>query len=66
DVVKNERRQRYDNVPYGTAFEKLTALSYPEGRSVDRGPFVCVTGAATPSSAPPSPARGRPSGSGSG
>jgi predicted Zn-dependent peptidase len=30
DVVKNERRQRYDNVPYGTAFEKLTALSYPE------------------------------------
>ena len=30
DVVKNERRQRYDNVPYGTAFEKLTALAYPE------------------------------------
>ncbi|MFG2822007.1 M16 family metallopeptidase [Kitasatospora sp. NPDC048365] len=30
DVVKNERRQRYDNVPYGTAFEKLTALSFPE------------------------------------
>ncbi|CAM5623688.1 Putative Zn-dependent peptidase OS=Streptomyces albaduncus OX=68172 GN=FHS32_006183 PE=3 SV=1 [Streptomyces griseoloalbus] len=29
DVVKNERRQRYDNVPYGTAFEKLTALAYP-------------------------------------
>ncbi|WP_329568113.1 M16 family metallopeptidase [Kitasatospora sp. NBC_01266] len=29
DVVKNERRQRYDNVPYGTAFEKLTALSFP-------------------------------------
>src|SRR6476659_1018718 len=26
DVVKNARRQRYDNVPYGTAFEKLTAL----------------------------------------
>ncbi len=24
DVVKNERRQRYDNVPYGTAFEKLS------------------------------------------
>ncbi len=31
DVVKNERRQRYDNVPYGTAFERLTALAYPEG-----------------------------------
>ncbi len=29
DVVKNERRQRYDNVPYGTAFERLTALTYP-------------------------------------
>ena len=31
DVVKNERRQRYDNVPYGTAFERMTALVYPEG-----------------------------------
>ncbi|WP_176582857.1 M16 family metallopeptidase [Streptomyces marincola] len=31
DVVKNERRQRYDNVPYGTAFERLTAMVYPEG-----------------------------------
>jgi len=31
DVVKNERRQRYDNVPYGTAFERLTALAYPAG-----------------------------------
>src|SRR5450432_2783357 len=30
-VVKNERRQRYDNVPYGTAVERLTALVYPEG-----------------------------------
>lgn len=29
DVVKNERRQRYDNVPYGTAFERLTAMVYP-------------------------------------
>ncbi|MEJ7699024.1 MAG: hypothetical protein WKF71_05170 [Pyrinomonadaceae bacterium] len=25
DVVKNERRQRYDNQPYGTAFEKIFA-----------------------------------------
>jgi predicted Zn-dependent peptidase len=31
DVVKNERRQRYDNVPYGTAFERMVALAYPEG-----------------------------------
>ncbi|MGP3968834.1 M16 family metallopeptidase [Streptomyces sp. 6N223] len=31
DVVKNERRQRYDNVPYGTAFERLSAMIYPEG-----------------------------------
>ncbi|HVR40452.1 MAG TPA: pitrilysin family protein [Thermoanaerobaculia bacterium] len=28
DVVKEERRQRYDNVPYGTAFERLLHLSY--------------------------------------
>jgi len=29
DVVKNERRQRYDNAPYGTAGEKIAALMYP-------------------------------------
>jgi zinc protease len=29
DVVKNERRQRYDNAPYGTAFEKINSLIYP-------------------------------------
>ena len=29
DVVKNERRQRYDNLPYGTAFERLVAMAYP-------------------------------------
>ena len=28
DVVKEERRQRYDNVPYGTAFERLLTLAY--------------------------------------
>jgi zinc protease len=27
-VVKEERRQRYDNVPYGTAFERLLNLAY--------------------------------------
>jgi predicted Zn-dependent peptidase len=31
DVVKNERRQRYDNVPYGTAYERLFAGLFPEG-----------------------------------
>jgi zinc protease len=31
DVVKNERRQSYDNQPYGTAFEKILNALYPEG-----------------------------------
>ncbi|MBB2890068.1 M16 family metallopeptidase [Flexivirga oryzae] len=31
DVVKEEKRQRYDNVPYGTAFAELTALVFPDG-----------------------------------
>ncbi|MFF2505889.1 M16 family metallopeptidase [Streptomyces sp. NPDC058067] len=39
NVVKNERRQRYDNVPYGTAFEKLTALVYPEGHPYHHTPI---------------------------
>ncbi len=30
DVVKNERRQSYDNRPYGRAFETLMATLYPE------------------------------------
>ncbi len=29
DVVKNERRQSYDNQPYGTAFEKIFAQMFP-------------------------------------
>jgi zinc protease len=29
DVVKNERRQRVDNVPYGRAFETIAATLYP-------------------------------------
>jgi zinc protease len=28
EVVKEERRQRYDNVPYGTAFERMLHLAY--------------------------------------
>jgi zinc protease len=31
DVVKNERRQSYENRPYGLAFETLLAALYPEG-----------------------------------
>jgi predicted Zn-dependent peptidase len=31
DVVKNERRQSYDNQPYGTAYEKLFAMLFPPG-----------------------------------
>jgi zinc protease len=30
DVVKNERRQRVDNVPYGTAWERISKGMYPE------------------------------------
>ncbi len=30
DVVKNERRQRVDNVPYGTADEKISKAMYPQ------------------------------------
>jgi zinc protease len=31
DVVKNEKRQRYDNQPYGDWDERLQKLMYPEG-----------------------------------
>jgi zinc protease len=31
DVVRNERRQRYDNQPYGNAWIDLLAAAYPEG-----------------------------------
>jgi zinc protease len=30
-VVQNERRQNYDNAPYGLAWETLSAALYPEG-----------------------------------
>ena len=39
DVVKNERRQRYDNVPYGTAWEQLFALLYPAGHPYHHMPI---------------------------
>ena len=31
EVVKNERRQRYENVPYGDAWLRLLPLLYPDG-----------------------------------
>jgi zinc protease len=31
DVVKNERRERYDNAPYGRANETISAALYPPG-----------------------------------
>ncbi|MEV4638637.1 pitrilysin family protein [Actinoplanes sp. NPDC049548] len=31
EVVKNERRQRYENVPYGDAWLRLLPLLYPSG-----------------------------------
>lgn len=31
DVVKNERRQSYENQPYGMAYEHLVAAIYPRG-----------------------------------
>ncbi len=43
DVVKNERRQRYDNVPYGTAFERLVAMVYPEGHPYHHTPIGSMT-----------------------
>jgi predicted Zn-dependent peptidase len=39
DVVKNERRQRYDNVPYGTAFERLVGLAFPTGHPYHHTPI---------------------------
>jgi predicted Zn-dependent peptidase len=39
DVVKNERRERYDNVPYGDAFEHLVELAFPAGHPYAHTPI---------------------------
>ncbi|MFJ6568461.1 M16 family metallopeptidase [Streptomyces sp. NPDC091292] len=39
DIVRNERRQRYDNVPYGNAFERLVEMAYPEGSPYHHTPI---------------------------
>ena len=36
DVVKNERRQRIDNVPGGTMFERINETMYPAGHPYHR------------------------------
>lgn len=39
DVVRNERRQRYDNVPYGTAIERLCTELFPLGHPYHHQPI---------------------------
>jgi zinc protease len=39
DVVRNERRQRYDNQPYGDAFEHLQAMLFPTGHGYHHTPI---------------------------
>ncbi len=39
DVVKNERRQRIDNQPGGTAFERIAEIMYPDGHPYHWSPI---------------------------
>ena len=39
DVVKNERRERYDNQPYGTSWEHLFSLTFPLGHPYHHMPI---------------------------
>lgn len=39
DVVKNERRQRYDNIPYGTMWERIIDAVFPKGHQYDHMPI---------------------------
>jgi len=39
DVVKNEKRQRIDNQPYGQATYKITEVMYPEGHPYHWSPI---------------------------
>src|ERR1700722_19171506 len=55
DVVKNERRQRYDNVPYGTAFERMIALAYPEGHPYHHTPIGSMADPDPPTPEDPPP-----------
>ena len=39
DVVRNERRERMDNVPYGTAWERVGRLLFPPGHPYHHQPI---------------------------
>jgi zinc protease len=39
DVVRNERRQRYDNQPYGTSWEHLFSMAFPLGHPYHHMPI---------------------------
>ena len=39
DVVKNEKRQSYDNRPYGSVYEKLMGALYPAGHPYHHTPI---------------------------
>lgn len=39
EVVKNEKRQSYDNRPYGSFYEKLMAAVFPEGHPYHHTPI---------------------------
>jgi zinc protease len=39
DIVKNERRQSYDNQPFGTRFEILSSTIYPAGHPYSWSPI---------------------------
>ncbi len=50
DVVKNEKRQSYDNRPYGSFYERLIAAVFPEGHPYHHTPIGSMADldAATP------------------
>jgi predicted Zn-dependent peptidase len=39
DIVKNEKRQSYDNQPYGSSYERLMAALFPEGHPYHQTPI---------------------------
>ncbi|MET7694053.1 pitrilysin family protein [Streptomyces sp. NPDC005483] len=39
DVVRNERRERFDNQPYGDAYERMHALLFPPGHGYHHLPI---------------------------
>ncbi|CAM2009513.1 Insulinase family protein [Acanthopleuribacter pedis] len=39
DIVKNERRERYDNAPYGQVFPNLVEMLYPKGHPYSWSPI---------------------------